>query len=200
MGELRDECKDLGADGVAYLKRGVSSVFVKGEYVVCGSKGVCMVEDVTKLDVPGMVGKREYYVLKPVYNHGTTVYIPVDAGKESMRGVLSATEAKRLIRKMEEIAPICIDNDKMLEQEYRGCMRTNLCEEWVRILKTTHQRRVKRQEMGRKVTAVDAKYSRIAEDSLFGELAVALGIPKDRVSDYIDKEIAKKQERSGKNT
>ena len=166
-------------------------MFGIGEYVVCGSKGVCTVEDVTKLDMPGVDEKREYYVLKPIYNISTTVYIPVDAGKESMRGVLSAAEANSLIRRIDDIAPIAIANDKMLEQEYRGCMRTNLCEEWVRIIKTTRQRKIKRQEMGRKVTAVDAKYSRIAEDSLFGELAIALGIPKDKVPDYIQKEIGK---------
>ncbi len=166
-------------------------MFGKGEYVVCGSKGVCTVEEVTTLCMPGVDGKREYYVLKPVYNTATTVYIPVDAGKESMRGVLSATQAKRLIRAMSDIAPISIANDKMLEQEYRGCMRTNLCEEWVRILKTTYQRKLLRQEMGRKVTAVDAKYARIAEDSLYGELAIALGISKDAVPDYIQKEMEK---------
>ena len=170
-------------------------MFDKGEYVVCGSKGVCTVEDVTTLNVPGVDGRREYYVLKPVYNCSTTVYIPVDAGKESMRGVLSAAEAKKLIRKMEEIAPIVIANDKMLEQEYRGCMRTNLCEEWVRILKTTRQRKQKRQELGRKVTAVDAKYSKIAEESLYGELAVALGIPRETVPAYVESEIKKRMKK-----
>ena len=164
-------------------------MFGKGEYVVCGSKGVCTVESVMKLSMPGVSGDREYYVLKPLYNYATTVYIPVDAGKESMRGVLSEAEAKQLIHAMDGIAPISIANDKMLEQEYRGCMRTNLCEEWVRILKTTYQRKIKRQEMGRKVTAVDAKYSRIAEDSLYGELAIALVIPKEEVPAYIAREI-----------
>ena len=76
-------------------------VFGKGDYVVCGSKGVCTVEDVTKLVMPGVDEKREYYVLKPVYNISTTVYIPVDAGKESMRGVLSAAEANSLIRRID---------------------------------------------------------------------------------------------------
>lgn len=175
-------------------------MFGKGEYVVCGSKGVCTVEDVTTLNVPGVDGRKEYYVLKPVYNCSTTVYIPIDAGRESMRGVLSAAEAKKLIRGMEKIAPIVIENDKLLEQEYRGCMRTNLCEEWVRILKTTYQRKLKRQEMGRKVTAVDAKYSRIAEESLYGELAVALGIPKDRVPSYIEEELKKRLKKQEKKT
>lgn len=175
-------------------------MFDKGEFVMCGGKGVCTVEDVTKLNMSGVSGDREYYVLKPIYNCATTVYIPVDAGKESMRGVLSAAEAKKLIRKMEEIAPLDIANDKMLEQEYRGCMRTNLCEEWVRILKTTCQRKLKRQEMGRKMTAVDAKYSKIAEDNLYGELSVALGIAKDAVPAYIEAEMEKRRKKTRKNT
>ena len=166
-------------------------MFGKGEFVVCGSKGVCTVEKVTTLDMPGVDKAKEYYVLKPVYNHGTTVYVPVDAGEESMRCVLSASEANKLIGRMDDIAPIAIANDKLLEQEYRVCMRTNLCEEWVRILKTTYLRKVKRQKMGRKVTAVDAKYSRIAEDSLYGELAVALGIPRDQVEAYVEDHVRK---------
>ncbi len=178
-------------DNVGEFVKGSGFVFVKGEFVVCGSKGVCTVEQVTTLDMPGVDKAKKYYVLKPVYNHGTTVYVPVDAGEESMRGVLSASEANKLIGRMDDIAPIAIANDKLLEQEYRVCMRTNLCEEWVRILKTTYLRKVKRQEMGRKVTAVDAKYSRIAEDSLYGELAVALGIPRDQVEAYVEDHVRK---------
>lgn len=167
-------------------------MFRKGEYVVCGSKGVCMVEEIAKLSMPGVDHDKEYYVLKPIYASGTTVYIPVDAGMGSMRKVLSAPEAKKLIRKIEDVAPISISNDKLLEQEYRGCMRTNLCEDWIRIIKTAYQRKIRRQEMGRKVTAVDAKYARIAEDSLYGELAVALNVPREKVADFIAEEIEKR--------
>jgi len=166
-------------------------VFELGELVVCGSKGVCTVEEVTKLNMPGVNRERDYYVLKPVYNFGTTVYIPVDTGNDSMRKILSLEEAKELIHTIRDIQPITIANDKLLEQEYRGCLKTNLCEEWVKIIKTTYFRKLKRLQMGRKVTAVDAKYSRIAEDSLYGELALVLDMPKEKVADYIASEIEK---------
>ena len=38
---------------------------------------------------------------------------------------------------------------------------------------------------GKKVTAFDSKYYHIAEDSLYGELAISLEIEKDEVKDYI---------------
>lgn len=164
-------------------------VFAKGEYVVVGNKGVCSVENVTTLDISGVDKERQYYILKPVYMPGSTVYVPVDTAAESMRRVLTREEAEKLIETIPEIPLITITNDKLLEQEYRGCMRTNCCEEWIRIIKTIYLRKKQRLAAGRKVTAVDAKYYRIAEDNLYGELAVALDIPRTEVESYIAGEI-----------
>lgn len=164
-------------------------MFEKGAYVVCGSKGVCLVEDITTLNISGVDKERLYYILKPVYMAASTVYVPVDASKESIRPILSKEEAQALIRVIPQIPLITITNDKLLEQEYRGCMKSNSCEEWIKIIKTIYLRKQKRIEAGRKVTAVDAKYFRLAEDSLYGELAVALGMPREDVEEYITNEI-----------
>lgn len=167
-------------------------MFEKGEYVVVGNKGVCSIENVTTLDISGVDKEREYYILKPVYMPGSTVYVPVDTAVESMRRVLTREEATKLIGAIPEIPLISISNDKLLEQEYRGCMKTNCCEEWIKIIKTIYLRKQKRLEAGRKVTAVDAKYFRIAEDNLYGELAVALDIPRAEVETFITDEIDKR--------
>jgi len=166
-------------------------VFKKGEYVVVGNKGVCAVEDVTTLNLSGVDKEREYYILKPVYVPGSTVYVPADGSNETMRKVLTKEEAKRLIEVIPEIPVITITNDKLLEQEYRGHIKTNDCQDWIMIIKTIYERKQKRLEAGRKVTAVDAKYFRIAEDYLYGELALALEIPKEKVEEYITEEIGK---------
>lgn len=165
-------------------------MFKKGEYVVSRNKGVCTVEDITTLDISGVDRDRKYYILKPIYVNGSTVYIPVDTADHSMRRVLSREEADRLIRQIPDIPLINISNDKLLEQEYRGCMNANDCTEWIRIIKTIYLRRQKRIEAGRKVTALDAKYSRLAEDNLYGELAVALQMPRGEVEDYIARAIS----------
>lgn len=166
-------------------------MFNKGEYVVCGNKGVCVVEDVTTLNITGVDKEREYYILKPVYTSGSTVYVPVDSTKESIRKVLEREEANKLISGIPDIPLITIANDKLLEQEYRGCMKSNNCEEWVKIIKTIYLRKQKRLEAGRKVTAVDAKYFRIAEDNLYGELAISLDMPREEVENYITSEMEK---------
>ena len=164
-------------------------MFAIGEYVVCGNKGVCVVENITRLDISGVDKEREYYILKPLYLAGSTVYVPVDSPKESMRRVLKKEEAQKLIQTIPRIPLIDITNEKLSEQAYRECMRTNSCEDWVRIIKTIYLRKQKRIQAGRKVTAVDAKYFHLAEESLYGELAVALDMSRDAVEAYITGEI-----------
>ena len=160
-------------------------MFKVGDYVICGNKGVCSVENITTLSISGVDKERMYYILKPLYMNGSTVYVPVDSAGESMRKVLEREEAQRLIAAIPDIPLLVISNDKLTEQTYRDCIRTNDCQELVKIIKTIRQRKQKRIQAGRKVTAVDAKYFHIAEDNLYGELAVALDIDRNEVENYI---------------
>ena len=45
-------------------------MFLIGEHVVCGSKGVCVIEQITRLNISGVDREREYYILKPLYLSG----------------------------------------------------------------------------------------------------------------------------------
>lgn len=162
-------------------------VFEIGEYVVCGNKGVCVVENITTLNISGVDKERRYYILKPLYMAESTVYVPVDSPQKSMRRVLKRGEAQELIKGIPDVPLLVITNDKLSEQMYRECIKTNSCEELVKIIKTIYLRKQKRIQAGRKVTAVDAKYFHLAEENLYGELAVALEIPRDEVESYITK-------------
>ena len=171
-------------------------MFEIGEHVVCGNKGVCVVENIDTLNISGVDKERKYYILKPKYQAGSTVYVPVDSAEESLRKVLSPEEARELIEAIPSLPLIDIANDKLSEQTYKECMKANSCEEWVRIIKTIYLRKQKRIQAGRKVTAVDAKYFHMAEESLYGELAVSLGLNKEDVEAFITGEIDGRKEKS----
>ncbi len=158
--------------------------------MICSNKGVCVIENITVLNISGVDKEKQYYILKPLYSAGSTVYVPVDSQKEpAMRKVLERTEAERLIGTIPEIPLLVITNDKMTEQMYKDCMKSNDCQELVKLIKTIHQRKQKRIQAGRKITAVDAKYFHLAEDNLYGELAVALDISREEVGGYIEAAI-----------
>lgn len=163
-------------------------MFEIGQYVICGNKGVCVIEDITALDISGVDKGKKYYVLKPLYVSSSTVYVSVDAPL-SMREVLSAQEAEQLIRKIPEISGIEIQNERLVEQDYKKCLKAGNSEMLVKLIKTIYLRKQKRMEAGRKETAVDGKYLKIAEDMLYGELAVALQIKRKEVLKYITEQL-----------
>ena len=115
----------------------------------------------------------------------STVYVPVDSSATSMRPILTKEEAQELIAEIPDIPMLTIQNEKLIEQDYKAAMKTNRCEEWVSIIKTIYARKQKRLQAGRKETAVDGKFFKIAEDNLYGELAIALGMPRNEVCEYI---------------
>jgi len=160
-------------------------MFSIGQYVSCGNKGVCTVENITTLDISGVDKEKMYYILKPCYMAASTVYVPVDSSASSMRPILTKEEAESLIEGIPGIPVLTIQNEKFIEQDYRACMKTNRCEEWVKIIKTIYDRKQKRLQAGRKETSVDSKYFKIAEDNLYGELAIALQMERSQVCDYI---------------
>ena len=166
-------------------------MFEVGEYVVCGSKGVCVVENITTLDIAGVDKERKYYILKPIYQTGSTVYVPVDSPKDSLRRVMERRDAQKLIEAIPDVPLLVIANDKLTEQTYKESLKSGNCEEWVRIIKTIWWRKQQRLQAGRKMTALDAKYFHMAEESLYGELAVALDLNRDAVAEYIVEKIEK---------
>ncbi len=159
-------------------------MFGIGEYV-SSNKGVCKVDQITTLDISGVDKDEQYYILKPVYSTGSTVYVPVEMAEESLRPILSRKEAAALVKELPKIPEKVIENEKFLEQEYKNCVRSNDVRELVSLLKTIYKRKCKRLEAGRKETAMDAKYSHMAEDILYGELAISLEMTREEIQEYL---------------
>ena len=57
------------------------------------------------------------------------------------------------------------------------------------MIKTIYLRKKDRTSCGKKTTATDERYLKLAEDSLYSEFSLLLGIPKGKVVDYISEKI-----------
>jgi CarD family transcriptional regulator len=164
-------------------------MFEIGEYVVYGNKGVCVVKDITTVDLPGAAEAKEYYILQPVEDQGATVYLPVNSQKAVIRRVITRDEAKQLMDDIPNIKELQIPDDKKREVRYKEAMKTCDCRVWVSIIKTLYTRRKVRIEMGKKVTALDEKYLRAAEHELFDELSIALDVSHEEMRAYMEENI-----------
>lgn len=166
-------------------------MFEIGEYIVYGSKGVCQVEDISNVDIPGASKDRLYYVLRQIENGAGKIYVPTDNDKIVMRKVITKEAAEDLIRRMPDMEQLWIDDDKKREVMYKEAIRTCDYNEWVRMIKTLYFRKRERTAQGKKVTALDEKYLKAAENELYSELSLILEIPKQEVLEYIKAQIQK---------
>ena len=169
-------------------------MFRKGEFVVYGNSGVCEVIDIGTMDMPGAARGKQYYTLLPLYSNGSRIYTPVDNEKIAMRHVLSKEEALAFVEQIPEIEPLRVGDEKKREEIYSQRMKTCNYIEWTKIIKTLYLRRQSRLEGGKKLASVDERYLKMAEDSLYGELAVALDIEKGDVEKFITSHIEDKEE------
>lgn len=160
-------------------------MFEKGEYVVYGTKGICEVREVTTLQLDGTRKDRLYYMLCPLGRKDSKIFVPVDSNKTMMRRVISREEAGNLIRRIPDIQEITLENEKLREETYKQCLRSCDCSELVRVIKTLYVRMNQRVAEGKKVTATDERYFRMAEDSLYSELSLVLDIPQGDMEQYI---------------
>ena len=168
-------------------------MFEIGTCIICGQHGVCRVEAIGPLKLYDSSPEKEYYTLNPLYSKGGVIYVPADSDKIVMREIISQDEAEKLIKEIDRIEELRIENEKRRDDIFKKALRSCDYREWVQIIKTLYIRRQKRIALGKKVTASDERYLKAAEDNLYGELAIALGIQKKEVEKYVVSQLREKE-------
>lgn len=162
-------------------------MFKVGDNIIHGGSGACRVENVGTLNT-GVKGKI-YYTLIPYYVKGSSVYTPVDSEKVIMRPVMTKEEVMGLINDIKNIDTLWVKDEKKREETYKKAIRSCDARELVKIIKTIYLRRKSRIEEGKKMTYSDEKYFRLAEDNLYGEVAVALSMTKEEAKAFVEQKV-----------
>ena len=149
-------------------------MYLKGEFVVKANTGVCIVEDILLRRLTENSDEKEYYCLAPIADSRSKVFVPVDSDKSNLRKAMDHDEALAFIKAIPDIEVKWIDSDKNREQEYKNAMRSNDPTALVGIIKNLYFRNKDRLEHGKKVTAIDDRYFKLAEGALYSEMAHAL--------------------------
>lgn len=158
------------------------------DLIMYGSEGVCRVEDICTPKMSGIDKNRVYYVLKPLYKK-EVIYIPVDT-KKFMRPIITIDEVNQLIDGIPSARTnVCNERMKVLEDQYKAGLNSHECEDLIRMIKTVTLKRSESASKGKKLGRTDESYMKMAEDTLYGEFAQALKIPRESVKDYIEERI-----------
>ncbi len=162
-------------------------MFSTGELIIYGSSGVYRVIDTGNISIKGCEN-RLYYTLEPVYGSGTS-YVPVDTNV-FMRRIMTADEANGLIDSIPNISGESFNSHspRAIKEHYSASMKSHDSTVLIGMIKELWE---KSKRVGiSKMSRIEQQYMEQAEDLVYGELAVSLGIERDAVVDYIHARLA----------
>lgn len=160
-------------------------MFSIGELVVYGGEGVCRVEGIGPSTISCADRDREYYTLSPLYHTGQII-TPVDT-RVLMRAIMSTQEAEAFIAALPQLEEDTLSalSQRATREHYQAVVTSYDCCRLASFLKALCRKRTAAVHSGRKVSQLDERYGKRAEEQLYGELAAALGIEKGAVCAYI---------------
>ena len=160
-----------------------------GEHVIYGTHGVCRIGDITTM--PFGADKRDYYVLSPLCDPRSTIFVPLDNEQlvSQMRPVLTKEEIAEMLS---SVTPGSLDWIESDSERKDFCQTTLKSGDRLEMLKMidmlyTHQEEMKNQKKHFHVT--DERFLREAEKLLHEEFAFVLGIPRAEVISYIGERV-----------
>lgn len=159
------------------------------DLIIYGNTGVCKIKDITTGEKIGNDKDQLYYVLQPL-NDSCVIYTPVDT-TVFMRSVISAEEAERLIDRIPTIHAQAVYNKRIheLTQYYESAIKEYSCADLIELAMSIYAKKQTAEQQKRRLGQVDEKFMKQAEELLYSEFSLALGIPKDKVQQYIESRV-----------
>lgn len=164
-------------------------MFEIGEYVMSTGNGICRIEDITHPEFVTSNSDKMYYLVVPVDEKTSKLYIPTDNAVGKIRGVMKEEEVDSLVNEIPHIEEVWVDNDKQRENAYKQYIASEDPRKLVSIIKSIYNRKQERMSNGKKSTAVDDRYFKLAEHILYSELAFVLGKETDEMEGFIAQRI-----------
>lgn len=160
-------------------------MFRMGDVVLYGIQGICKISGIEVKQI----GKTalDYYVLNPVFNESTALFVPVDNEKltTKMQNILGVKEVKQLIEKAQQISVLEICDEATKRERYREILSSGNREELISLIKTIRLEREKRSKLNKKLNMSDEQTLYKAERLLFNEIAYVLEIEPQEVQKMI---------------
>ena len=159
------------------------------EKIHYGGSGVCGIQEIATMRFGRT--REKYYVLKPVYQNSSVIYVPVEneALVSKMRPVLSREEVDRLIDGMPEIPTAWEEDPQARKASFDALLRSNECRSLIILIKTLHAQKKRRQADGKALHVSDETFLREAQRLLYDEFAGALEIQPTQVHAYIQSKL-----------
>lgn len=161
-------------------------MFKIGSVVVYGAQGICKIDCIeTK-----QIGKQtvDYYVLKPVFNENTAVFVPVDNEvlTAKMQDVLTKSQLQQLLERVENIDVVKTSDENQKRELYKSILSGGDREKLIALIKTIRTERDIRRKSNKKLNMNDEQTLYKAEALLYNEMAFVYGVGPDEAKNLIN--------------
>ena len=163
-----------------------------GDCIMKANTGLCRIVDIVHLTGRSVERNKTYYLLVPFSDEKMKIYVPTDSIASNLRKAIDCSEAWNVIENITKVDAVYIENEKQREQKYKEAIRSCEPEQWISIIKAIYFRKQKRTIQGKKNTAMDEHYFKLAEKYLYSELAHAIGRNESEMCQLIADTIKKK--------
>ena len=163
----------------------VKAIYKLNDYVTYRKNGVCQIVDITEQNFAGQ-GKRQYYVLKSVYDDNKKVFVPIGSALEDeIQNVLSVEEIHAIIDGSKNIENMWIDDCRSRSNVFEEIIESGDKSKMLWLIKAVSDYKTIVEEQKKKMKATDMKYMALAEGIIAGDFAFVLNLEKNQVMDYI---------------
>ena len=165
----------------------MEKAYQKGEYVRYGANGVCVVSDIESMVSMDRRSIKKYYVLCPVADSGTKVFVPLDNPSllAKMRPILTREEIDSAIRES-ALAPLpWISERNQRTERFREILKAAEPLPLMQLCCCLHQKRRQLSSEGKRLSGSDEAALKQAEKLVESEFAFSLNISRQEVGAYI---------------
>lgn len=167
--------------------------FKLGDYVSYRKNGVCEIVDVIEQNFAGQ-GKKEYYVLRSVYDNNTKVFVPTGSALEDeMQYVLTEGEIHKIIEESKTVDCRWIEDCKARAAYFDEITNSGDKAKMLWIIKRVSEYKLEFEKAKKKMKANDLKYLAQAESIIAADFAFSLKLPKNEVMCYINNYLNSKR-------
>lgn len=173
-------------NGVAMEKK-----YSIGQTIIYSQSGICSVEAITENEFYGE--RTEYYVLRPLYDAGSLIYVPIENETlvSRIRSAMTKDEVDGILDYMPNAENIWIDNDNKRREAYSEILLANEPRRMTEMIKTLRSRREEQISKKKRLHISDEHLLERAQRILCDEISYVLGVDRNAIDSYIVGHIEK---------
>lgn len=155
----------------------------KGQYVVYGTNGICLVDDITEMAFPTGGERKTYFLLRPCADAGSVIYIPHDneALLSRLRPTLTKPQAEELLAGPVQVKIEWIEDRKQRVLALREYLAENNPYSLLPLIRCLCHKRDELTAKNKKFSNADREALDSALHSVCNELCFATDLEADEI-------------------